>query len=339
MPVSCWGVALLSSACDLLGGVAASEIGLAPRVPVSVDPELLGILLAPWMRVVAFVWGALWGSFANVVIYRIPRDLSIVRPRSRCGNCEKTIAWYDNIPIISYLLLKGQCRHCKASFGVRYLVVELLSGVLCFALYMLTVVAPLMQGGGTEGLITWQLSFLFCMALLVITYTDLDLWIIPNEVVLPVGLLGLGVALYDSSFLEVEPADAAIAAAMGYGLILGVHLLYKKLRGIEAIGLGDGKLLFMVGAFTGTPGLAWTIGAGALQGLLVSVPMLLLGKTVANTDLQEVHGDDPELGEEDPDAGVMGVRVPFGPFLALAAFEYVMLKPQLLGLWDWMLTG
>lgn len=317
----------------------ASEIGLVPRVPVSVDPELLSILLNPWMRVAAFVWGALWGSFANVVIYRIPRDLSIVKPRSRCGSCETPIAWYDNIPIISFLLLRGHCRHCKATFGIRYLVVELLSGVLCFALYMLTVVTPLMQGGGAEGLFTWQLSFLFCMALLVITYTDLDLWIIPNEVVLPVGVIGLGVALYDSSWMGVEAADAAVAAALGYGLILAVHLVYKKWRGIEAIGLGDGKLLFMVGAFTGTPGLAWTIGAGALQGLLVSVPMLLTGRDVANTDLQEVHGDDPDLGEEDPDAGVMGVRVPFGPFLALAAFEYVMLKPQLLDLWGWLMTG
>jgi leader peptidase (prepilin peptidase)/N-methyltransferase len=308
-------------------------------MPVNVDPELLTLLLAPWARIVAFVWGALWGSFANVVIYRIPRDMSVVKPRSRCGHCGTPIAWYDNIPILSYFILRGKCRHCKEPFGARYVMVEAVSGVLCFSLYMMMVVTPLMQGGGIEGLITWQLSFLFCMALLVITYTDIDLWIIPNEVVIPVGIIGLAVAAYEPTWMGTEIMDAALAAVCGYAMIAGVRWIYLKWRGIEALGLGDGKLLFMVGAFCGLKGLVWTIGAGAMQGLLVSVPMVLMGKQVANTDLQEVHGDDPELGEEDPDAGVMGVRVPFGPFLALAALEYVLLRPQLDRLWAWMMGG
>jgi leader peptidase (prepilin peptidase)/N-methyltransferase len=175
------------------------------------------------------------------------------------------------------------------------------------------------------------------MALLVITYTDLDLWIIPNEVVLPVGVIGLVAAAWEPSWLGVEFADAALAAALGYGLIASVRWIYLRWRGIEALGLGDGKLLFMVGAFAGVRGLVWTIGAGAVQGLLVSVPMLLMGRRIASTALEDVHGDDPELGKEDPDAGVMGVRVPFGPFLALAAFELVLLRRQLEGLWAWMM--
>ena len=155
---------------------------------------------------------------------------------------------------------------------------------------------------------------------------------------LPVGVIGLAVAAYDSGILGVELTDALAAALMGYGLIALVRFIYLKWRGIEALGLGDGKLLFMVGAFCGIKGLVWTIGAGALQGLIVSVPMLLLGKQIANTELEDVHGEDPELGSEDPDAGVMGVRVPFGPFLALAAFEFVLLRPQLDGLWEWLMT-
>src|SRR5690606_39513162 len=97
------------------------------------------------------------------------------------------------------------------------------------------------------------------------------------------------------------------------------------------LGLGDAKLLLMVGAFTGPVGLAWTLGAGALQGLLISIPLLRSGKQVANSDLQEVHGDDPTLGEDDPDR-LLGQRVPFGPFLALAALEFVLLRDTL-ALW------
>lgn len=309
---------------------------MAAPTPVPVDPELVAILLAPWMRLVAFVWGAMWGSFANVLIYRIPRDMSIVRPRSRCGSCEAPIAWWDNVPIVSWLVLRGKCRRCEAPIGLRYLAVELLCGVMSFALYMLAVVAPLLAGGGLAGLVAWQLWFAFCVGLLVVTYTDLDLWIIPDEVVLPLAAVGLLTAAIEPDLLGVSLADATLAAATGWLLVVVMRWLWLKLRGLEALGLGDGKLLAMVGAFCGTQGLVWTIGAGALQGLLVSVPMLLLGRRLAATDLQDVHGDDPELGHEDPNAGVMGVRVPFGPFLALAALEFVLLRRQLDAFWEWV---
>lgn len=313
------------------------EVMAAPAVPTRVDPLLIEILLDPKMRFFAFVWGALWGSFANVVIYRLPQEgMSIVKPRSRCGSCGTDIAWYDNIPILSYLLLRGRCRHCKTGYSPRYLMVELISGVLSFALYMAYVVSPLMRGGGMEGLIAFGLWFFFCLGLLVVTFTDLDWWIIPNEIVLPLALVGIGAAAYDPSWLGVPLVEAASAAAVGYGLVWSIRLLYLKWRGIEAMGLGDGKLLMAVGAFGGLPALAWTLGAGAMQGLLISVPMLLFGKGVANSDLQEVHGEDPELGEENPDAGVMGMRVPFGPFLALAALEYVLLRRQIDALMMWL---
>lgn len=285
------------------------------------------------MRGFAFVFGALWGSFGNVVIYRLPQEgMSIVSPGSRCGSCGAPVAWYDNIPIVSYLVLRGRCRKCKTSFSPRYMLVEALCGVLSFALFMAYVVAPLVQGGGAEGLVRYGLWFVFCFGLVLITFTDLDWWIIPNEIVLPLAVIGLGVSAWDESWLGVPFSEAALAAAIGYGVVWSLRLLYLRLRGIEAMGLGDGKLLMAIGAFGGLPAIAWALGAGALQGLLISVPMLLFGKQVANSDLQEVHGEDPELGEEDPDAGVMGMRVPFGPFLALAALEYVLLRPQIDGL-------
>ncbi len=312
-----------------------------PPLPVPVDPLLVELLLSPWLRIAAFVWGALWGSFANVVIYRLPNGLSVARPRSRCPSCETPIAWYDNVPILSYLLLRGRCRRCGEPVALRYLLVELLGGLLSFALFMLFVVTPMLEGGGIEGLIAWQIWFFFCLSLVIITFTDLDLWVIPDEIVLGMSAIGVVIVLARPELLgtPVDPIASLAAGALGLGLIVGIRFVYMRLRGIEAMGLGDGKLLLMIGIFGGPMALAWTIGAGALQGLLVSVPMLLLGKQVANSDLQAVHGDDPTLGQEDPDAGVMGMRVPFGPFLALAALEWVMLRRQLEGLFTWVVGG
>lgn len=310
-----------------------------PETPVFVDPTILTLLLSPAAQVVAFIWGLLWGSFCNVLIWRIPRGERVGWDRSRCGHCEAQIAWYDNIPLVSYLLLRGRCRQCKTRFSARYFVVELVGGVLSFALYMMHVVVPLMAGGGTDGLFAWQLWFVFSMALVVVTYVDLDAWIIPDEVVLPVGVVGLIVAGLRPAWLGVSLVEGLVAGLVGWALVAGLRWLYLKTRGIEALGLGDGKLLFMVGAFTGPFGLVWTLGAGALQGLLVSIPTLAFGGRIANSELEDVHGDDPELGQEDPDDGVMGQRVPFGPFLALAAFELVLLRPQLERVFDWLLYG
>lgn len=109
---------------------------LGAVAPVSVDPFWVEVLLSPWARILAFVWGTLWGSFANVVIHRVPLGLSVLRPRSRCPGCQTPIAGYDNVPVLSYLILRGRCRCCGEPFSLRYLIVELLAGVLSFALYM-----------------------------------------------------------------------------------------------------------------------------------------------------------------------------------------------------------
>lgn len=306
--------------------------GLPPTEHV--DPALVAILLAPWAKVVAFLWGAIWGSFANVVIYRVPRGMSVTRPRSRCGGCERPIAAWDNIPILSFLLLRGRCRHCGEAFALRYLVVEALAGVLSFALYIQLVQVPLVAGGG-PGIVAWFAWFAFGLSLLIVTYTDLDQWIIPDVVVLPMALCGVVLAAVDSSWLGVPLAESLTAAIAGWGVFVGIRWLYLRFRGIEALGLGDAKLLLMVGAFCGMPGLAWCIGAGAIQGLLVSVPMLWLGRDVANTSLHDAHGDDPEIAE-DVGEGVTGRRVPFGPFLALAAMEYVLLREHIDGAIAWL---
>lgn len=301
-----------------------TAISAVPIVPVEIAEPWLLILLSPATRVLAFAWGALWGSFSNVVIHRVPLGESVVWPASRCPQCRSAIKPYDNVPIFSYLWLRGKCRQCGTSVPLRYVTVELLAGVMSFALYMQHVYVPLLEGDAPR-VAAWLLWFTFGLSLLAITYIDLDYWIIPDGIVLPLCGVGLLLAGLRPEILNLRLAEALGAAVAGYALFAGIRWLYLRMRGIEALGLGDAKLLLMVGAFTGPVGLVWTIGAGALQGLLVSVPLLRAGKRVANQELRDVHGDDPELGEDDPDR-VMGQRVPFGPFLALAAIEFVFAR-------------
>lgn len=317
----------------------AQSLGSAPPVTVPVEVPLvwLEVMLSPWARLFAFAWGAIWGSFANVVIYRMPRGESVISPRSRCPACGHAIAGFDNVPVLSYLLLRGRCRSCKAPFSPRYMMVELLAGMLSFATFMAAVHVPLVAGS-TGSPVLWQLQFLLCLALLVVVFVDLDWWYIPDAIVLPMAGVGVVLAIAIPDLLGVGGLASVGSAAAGYGVFAGIRWLYLRTRGIEALGLGDAKLLAMVGAWLGPVGLCWCVGAGAIQGLVVAVPMLLLGKRLANTDLREAHGDDPELGGPDEDRPVMGKHVPFGPFLGIAALEYLLLGPQIDTLLQWLVS-
>ena len=311
-----------------------SLVSVLPSIPNAVDPAFVALLWGPWSGCFVFLWGLLWGSFANVVIWRLPQGQSVVRPRSKCPHCQTPLSWKDNIPVFSYLWLRGQCRHCHAKISLRYLVVEVLAGFLSFTLYMEYVIRSLAEGG-EPGLWAWGLWFGFCLCLLMITYTDLDWWVIPNKIVLPLAGVGFVAALIAPQVLGIPAYEAVLAAGLGYGLIAGLRFIYQRLRGLEALGLGDAKLLLAIGAFCGLRGLCWTVAAGAIQGLIFSVPLLLSGRSVAKRKLEDVHGGDSELGKEDPKAGVMGMRVPFGPFLALAALEYVCLRTMIEDLFLW----
>ncbi|MEM6295758.1 MAG: prepilin peptidase [Myxococcota bacterium] len=325
-----------------------------PTAPVSVPEPWLHLLLSPGSRIVAFVWGLLWGSFTNVVIYRTVVNVKAIlagkaatfsdgetrefwKGRSRCPHCEHPIAGYDNIPVVSFLLLRGKCRHCKTPLSLRYLIVELLGGLLSFALFMQQVHVPLLEGHAPN-IAGWLLYLLLGLTLLSITYIDLDVFIIPDVLVLVVGTVGLvaSVALPDA--LGVPWLHGLASGLAAAGVFWLIHLYYTKVRGIDGLGLGDAKLLAMIGIWLGPLGLAFTVCAGAVQGLLVSVPLLLRKTPVANADLHELHGDDPELGQDDPD-NVLKQRVPFGPFLALAAMEFVLLRRIIEDAAHWWVTG
>jgi leader peptidase (prepilin peptidase)/N-methyltransferase len=222
-----------------------------------VSAELLLALLAGLL-------GAMVGSFLNVCILRWPKEESVVSPRSRCPGCGQLIAWYDNIPVLSWLLLRGRCRRCGTGISIQYPLVELGTGLLW-------------------GWIFWRYgpSFqalsgaVFGTLLLGIAMTDAREYIIPDEFSL--GGLGLGLLLSLQNGLP-GLVHAAIGAATGFLLLWGVGALGTRIFQKEAMGGGDIKMMAMVGAFVGWQGVLLTIFLGALLGTLVFGPLSLLGK-------------------------------------------------------------
>ncbi len=233
----------------------------------------------------SFVLGSIIGSFLNVCIYRIPAGISIVTPRSRCPHCETMIKWYHNIPIISWLLLKGQCAYCGSVVPARYLGVEALTGFL-FALFFFRF--------GFHSLT--PVVLLLVAALVVITFIDLDHQIIPDVISLP----GIPIGLLCSFFVPwVTWQDSLLGILLGGGSLLAIALGYEFLTGKEGMGLGDVKLLAMLGALLGWSAVFPIIFIGSLLGTLVGVPVMLLKKA------------DSKLA------------IPFGPFLSAAALIHL----------------
>ncbi len=241
----------------------------------------------------AFAMGAAMGSFANVLIHRLPLGLSIVSPGSRCPSCGNGIRWFDNIPIVSYFILGGRCRACKTTISPRYPLVEALSGLLFAAVVMRLGIQPA----------TAPLA-LFAWALVVITFIDLDHRIIPDVISLPGTILGLAF-----SFLPgfPRPMDSAVGVAIGAGFLFLILYAYEKIMGEEGMGLGDVKLLAMIGAFLGWQALPVTILVSSLTGSVVGVGYAL------------VKGE-----------SVRKFPVPFGPFLALGAVVHLFYGVELI---------
>jgi leader peptidase (prepilin peptidase)/N-methyltransferase len=247
-----------------------------------------------------FVLGAVIGSFLNVCICRIPEGRSIVSPPSACPRCGSGIRWYDNIPIVSFLLLRGKCRACGAAISWRYPMVEALNGTL-FVLFFLRVgLTPLLP-----------VLFLLGSALVVITFIDLDHQIIPDRISLP----GIPIG-FAASLLTGHPGwlSSLIGILAGGGSLLIIATLYEKFSGKEAMGGGDVKLLAMLGAFLGWPSVPFIIFIGSLGGSLVGVPAMLLQK----------RGGD--------------LKIPFGPFLAFAALLYILAGGEIIR-WYFNLGG
>lgn len=242
-----------------------------------------------FLYALAAVLGACFGSFSNVLIHRLPRNQSIVRPRSACPACARPVAWHENIPVASWLLLRGRCRGCAAPIAPRYLLVEL-AGIAC------ALVGVWRFGFGFAGLS----ASLLLLLLLDIALIDWEHMIIPHTLTIAGAVIGLGGSFLDGR----DPASAFLGAAVGAGGILAVSWGYRLVRGVVGMGGGDVMLMGMVGAFLGPWGVLGTLFGGALAG---TAYVLVAGRG-------RVQG---------------AAKLPFGTFLAGAAAVVLLAGPRI----------
>ena len=245
------------------------------------------------IEIIAFIFGTCIGSFLNVCIYRLPVSKSIVHPRSMCPECENMIRAYDNIPILSYLILKGRCRHCDAVISFRYPLVEMITGA--FALFVFAKFGPTLQG---------LIYFAFISAMIVITLIDIDHRIIPDVISIP----GIPVFFAASFALPtVTYIDSLIGILAGGGSLLLVAWLYNLITKKDGMGGGDIKLLAMIGALVGWKGVLFTIFVSSAVGTLSGMVFMLMTKNKN-----------------------MKLAIPFGPFLAIGSVLYIFYGPMLI---------
>lgn len=244
--------------------------------------------------VYSFILGLLWGSFANVVIYRLPEKISVVTPRSRCPKCQTPIKWYDNVPVLSWMFLRGKCRACGAGISVRYPLVELLTGIVFAAIFY------------KYGFQWVTIEYLiFAWSLIVVSMIDLDLMILPDVFTLSGIVIGLVGAAINP---ERSFSDACLGVVAGGGFLWAIAYFYLLLRKEEGMGGGDIKLLAWMGAVLGWTSIPFIVLVSSILGSLVGLVLAMRSK-----------------------AGLKSV-IPFGPYLALAALLFI-LDGKRIGLW------
>ena len=304
---------------------------------------LLTLLPIYTLRIFVTVWGLLWGSFINVVIYRWPLGLSVVTPASRCPSCGKPIAPYDNIPVVSYLLLRGKTRCCKTKMSPRYALVEAIGGGLSLAVFEALILPSIDQVDEVKLLALFFAYFALVMLLLAGAFIDLENMLLPDFVTLG----GLAIGFATLPLREVPWQQAAVAAASPFLGVFIINFLYKIWRKREGVGMGDAKLMALAGAWFGYKGLLFTLLAGSIMGTIATFTIYLVhgrieepaGVKAQRRELQEaIERGEPDakaelegdmvLAHEQSD-GLLRAALPFGPFLILAILEYLFLRPWL----------
>ncbi len=233
--------------------------------------------------ILSFIFSSIVGSFLNVCIYRMPLSQSIAYPPSHCPLCNKRIKWYDNVPLVSYIILRGKCRYCGAHISFRYFFVELLTGLLGLFLYL------------KYGLSVYMLIFfIFSCFLIVGSFIDLSSMIIPDKISITLIILGIA-----SSYLTIGVLESVLSAAFGFALLYLVAVLGKLLFKKDAMGGGDIKLMAGIGAFLGIKGVVFVLFCASFVGSIIGLTLICLGyKKLSN-------------------------QIPFGPFLSLSAVIYI----------------
>jgi leader peptidase (prepilin peptidase)/N-methyltransferase len=296
-----------------------------------------------FLRVFAVFFGLIWGSFVNVVIYRVPRDMSVVRPPSHCPACGKPIRAWDNIPVFGWLLLRGRARCCGAKVSARYPLVEAIGGLLSLAILEVLIfrLGPLTPA--YRALAIYLADLALALGLVAAAFIDLERMYLPDAITLGGAVLGLATA----SFRSMRFVDALIGAAVGYVIIwLPFVVIYPRLRGRVGMGQGDARLLMLAGAWFGWQGTLFVLGAGAIQGTLITVPLLILNRgrieepeavkqereemkreleamsPEERAEAEKEFAEDPLAEEAGP--GIGRAHVAFGPFLVLATIECLL---------------
>lgn len=246
----------------------------------------------------AFLFGAAVGSFLNVCIYRLPLGESVVSPPSHCRVCATRLAWYENLPLVSYLIQRGRCRTCGTPFSFRYFLVELLTAFLA--------VAVVYKFGPT---LTAFGYFVFSAALVAITFIDLDYQLIPDVISLPGIVAGVAFSLVGPPTLTVW--NSVIGVIVGGGILLAVAWGYQAFTGKEGMGGGDVKLLAMIGAFLGWGAIPFTLFLSSCVGSVVGIAAMI--RQQADSKL----------------------AIPFGPFLSFGALCYLFFGERLI---DWYMN-
>jgi leader peptidase (prepilin peptidase)/N-methyltransferase len=309
---------------------------LAELEPLAMSRTAYGVVIA---------LGLLWGSFANVCIHRWPAGRSVVTPGSHCTACQAPIRWYDNVPVLAWLWLRGRCRACKAPFSSRYLLVEALTGVLFGVAWWAAVIAPAPFEPFSARLLHFAIDAAFCFAMVVITFIDIDHMLILNKVTVP------SIALaYLASFAWPGRRwyDGILGAVIGYGVPWAIGELYYRIRGHEGLGLGDGMLLAVVGALLGWCGVLVALFGGSMIGAVIGIMSVLVRRDGGEPGGEPGLGSEPSrtqpdapVGERDPGVPAPGIapadqpgkpsvlrtELPFGPFLAMAAVLYLFAEP------------
>ena len=238
------------------------------------------------------ILGGLWGSFANVCIYRLPLDKGVVSGRSYCPKCKKQITWKDNIPIISYLLLSGKCRKCKKPISSQYALVEFLSILFFTIIYFLYGIT-----------LTTLLLMILSLSFIIIFFIDLKHFIIPNEITFSMMALGF-LKSFDPNLNSLFPnyINSLIGGLLGYGIIWSIIYFYKQVRKKEGMGLGDAKLFGVIGFWFGWIAIPFIIFLSSVIALLSVVPSLL------------------------KNSRTMSSQIPFGPYIIIGTLIYLFFE-------------
>lgn len=260
------------------------------------------MIFDPLILTFAALFGAVIGSFLNVVILRLPESgASVVFPASHCPKCLHPLSWFENVPLCSYLVLRGKCRHCRVHISLQYPFVELLMAILSAAVFFRFGLSLSAAG-----------FFVFTAALLVIIFIDFNHQIIPDVISLPGILIGFAFSPFNSLCSWQESLIGLLA---GGGVLYAIALLYYILRKQDGMGGGDIKLLAMIGAFLGWQSLPFILFASSVSGSIIGITSLAIKKKDSAT------------------------RIPFGPFLSISAYLYLFFSKEIQAVYHSYITG